>query len=103
MTTKKLTSKTILEKLEREKEKLKEKSVKKIGLFGSYSKNKQKKESDIDFLIEFNEISPDNFFGVLFFLEKLFGKKVDLVIEEDLKPELKYVKKEAKYVEIYPF
>lgn len=37
---------------------------------------------------------------LLFLLQKLFNKKVDLVIEEDLKPELEYVKKEAQYVEI---
>lgn len=100
MTTKRLTSNMILEKIKEEKEKLKEKGVKKIGLFGSYAKDVQKKGSDIDFLIEFSEISPNNFFGVLFFLEKLFKRKIDLVIEEDLKPELKYVKKEAKYVQI---
>ncbi|MEK6824211.1 MAG: nucleotidyltransferase domain-containing protein [Nanoarchaeota archaeon] len=96
----KLTSKIILETIRKEKKRLKEKGVKKIGLFGSYAKDKQKKGSDVDFLIEFNEISANNFFGVLFFLEKLLGKKIDLVIEEDLKPELNYVKKEAKYVKI---
>ena len=96
----KLNSKTIIEKIKDEKAELKKKGVKKIGLFGSYAKDKQKKGSDVDFLIEFNEISANNFFGVLFFLEKLLGKKIDLVIEEDLKPELNYVKKEAKYVKI---
>ena len=97
---KKLTSKKIIEKIKDEKAELKKKGVKKIGLFGSYAKDKQKNGSDVDFLIEFNEISANNFFGVLFFLEKLLGKKIDLVIEEDLKPELNYVKKEAKYVKI---
>ncbi len=100
MTAKKLTSKIIIEKISREKKRLKEKGVKKIGLFGSYAKGNQKKGSDIDFLIEFNEISPNNFFGVLFFLEKLFKRKIDLVIEDDLKPELNYVKKEVKYVQV---
>ena len=30
----------------------------------------------------------------------MFKRKIDLVIEDDLKPELKYVKKEAEYAKI---
>ena len=97
---KKLNSKNILEKIEMEKTKLKKRGVKKIGIFGSYVKGKQRKNSDIDILIEFEKIDADNFFYVLFLLERIFKKKIDLVIEKDLKPELKYVKKEAKYVKI---
>lgn len=100
MTNKKLTSKIIIEKIKQEREKLKEKGVKKIGLFGSYSKDKQKKGSDIDFLVEFKIIDLDKYIYVLNLLEKLFRRKIDLVIEKDLKPELNYVKKEAKYVQI---
>jgi len=33
-----------------------------------------------------------------FFLEGLFKKNVDIVIETGLKPSLKHVKKEAQYV-----
>ena len=97
----KLTSKIIIEKIKKEKKELKEKGVKKIGLFGSYAKNKQKQKSDIDFLVEFNEISADNFFGVLFFLERLFRRKVDIVEINSLRKELNYVKKGAKYVKIW--
>ena len=100
MTSKKLTSKIIIEKIEKEKKELKEKGVTKIGLFGSYAKNKQKQKSDIDFLVEFKTIDLDKYLYVLNLLEKLFRRKIDLVIEKDLKPELTYVKKEARYVEI---
>ncbi len=100
MKNKKLTSKTILEKLEREKEKLKEKGVKKIGLFGSYAKGKQKKGSDIDFLITFDNIDFDNYMDLISFLEKILKRKVDLVIEKNLVPELNYVKDEAEYVKL---
>src|SRR3989338_1881388 len=99
MTSKKLTSKIIIEKIEKEKKELKEKGVTKIGLFGSYAKNKQKQKSDIDFLVEFKTIDLDKYLYVLNLLEKLFRRKIDLVIEKDLKPELIYEKKEAKYVE----
>ncbi len=100
MVNKKLTSNMILEKIRKEKDKLQKRGVRRLGLFGSYAKNIQNKGSDIDFLVEFDEISAANFFWVLFFLGRLFKRKIDLVIEEDLKPELKYVKKEAKYVQI---
>ena len=94
----KLNSKKILKEIEKNKENIKKKGVKKIGLFGSFLKRKQKPKSDIDILIEFKEVNADNFFDILFLLKKMFKRNIDLVIESDLKPELKYVKKEAQYV-----
>ena len=96
----KLDSETILKRIKKEKRELKKRGLKKIGLFGSYAKNKQKQKSDIDFLVEFKTIDLDKYLYVLNLLEKLFRRKIDLVIEKDLKPELIYVKKEAKYVKI---
>lgn len=37
---------------------------------------------------------------LLFLLEKMFRRKIDLVIEKDIHPELNYVKKKAKYVRL---
>ncbi len=96
----KLNSEIILKRIKKEKKKLKEKGVKKIGLFGSYAKDKQKQKSDIDFLIEFDKVDFDRYLFILNLLKKMFNRKVDLVIETDLKPELNYVKEEAKYVQI---
>ena len=96
----KLTSKIILETIKNEKKELKEKGVKKIGLFGSYAKDNQKKGSDIDFLVEFKEIDFDNYIELIFFLKKLFKRKIDLIIKKNLLPELRYVIKEVKYVKI---
>ena len=79
---------------------IKKYGVKKIGLFGSYLNGKQKSESDIDILVELDENTFDNYFGLWEFLENLFDKKIDLVIEKSLKPELNYVKKEAVYVRL---
>ncbi|GEM_PF-566551 len=97
MPTKKLTKKDILRIIELHNEEIRFYGVKKIGLFGSYLKGKQKKGSDIDILVEFENPTFDNYMELKFFLEKLFGRKVDLVIEESLKPALNYVKKEAVY------
>ncbi len=99
MPAKKLTRKDILRTLELHKNEIRSYGVKKIGLFGSYLKNRQKKGSDIDFLVEFENPTFDNYMELKFFLEKLLGKKVDLVIEANLKPALNYVKKEAVYAE----
>jgi len=96
----KLNSGIILERIKKEKKKLKEKGVKKIGLFGSYAKDKQRQKSDVDFLIEFDKVDFDKYIFILNLLKKMFNRKVDLVIETDLKPELNYVKREAKYVQI---
>lgn len=97
---KNLNSKKILKEIENRKSELKKLGVKRIGLFGSFVKGKSGKNSDIDFLVNFEKITFDNYFYLLRFFEKIFNKKIDLVIESDLKPELVYVKKEAEYVEI---
>ena len=82
------------------KNEMKKFGVKKIGLFGSYAKGKQKKSSDIDILITFDKIDFDNYMDVMFLLKKLLKKRIDLVIEKNLIPELKYVKEEAEYVQL---
>jgi predicted nucleotidyltransferase len=54
--------------------------------------------SDLDVLVEFSEKTLDNYFGLKFFLEDLFGRKVDLVIAEAVKPRLKpYILAEVEY------
>ena len=88
----------ILKTLVANREKIDSYSVRKIGLFGSYLSGRQKKGSDLDFLVVFDKPTFRNYMGLKFFLEDLFHRKVDLVIEEDLKPELKYVREEAVYV-----
>ncbi len=73
----------------------------KIGLFGSYSKDMQKDDSDIDLAIEMekNKKNLKNFFAFKRKLENFFGKKVDLGIESSLKPIVKErIKEEILYV-----
>lgn len=63
--------------------------VKEIGIFGSYVKGEQKRNSDIDILVEFYE--PVGFFTFLDleeYLKNLFGRKVDLVSKKALKPRI---------------
>ncbi len=57
--------------------------LQKIGLFGSYVQGKQLEESDLDFIIEIDEPLAKNYFGLWTYLEKRFGKKIDLVRKGD--------------------
>ena len=68
---------------------MKQFGVRKIGLFGSYAKGKPREKSDIDVLVEFKEKTFDNYMNLKFFLERLLKAKVDLVIYDALKPQLK--------------
>ena len=55
--------------------------VKRIGIFGSFARGEQKRSSDIDVLVEFTEgeATFDNFMQLVYYLEDLFGRKVDLL------------------------
>jgi len=74
-----LTRARILKALRGRDEALKKYSVKRIGLFGSYARGEQKRGSDIDFLVEFEKPTYDNFFDLIVYLEKLFGRKVEVL------------------------
>jgi hypothetical protein len=74
-----LTRARILKTLRDHDEALKKYSVKRIGLFGSYAQGKQKRGSDIDFLVEFEKSTYDNFFNLIVYLEKVFGRKVEIL------------------------
>jgi hypothetical protein len=52
--------------------------VEKIGLFGSYAKDQQKEDSDIDIYVEFRHKTFDNLAGLWNYLEELYHKKIDL-------------------------
>jgi predicted nucleotidyltransferase len=55
--------------------------VKRIGIFGSFSRSEQTRSSDVDELVEFvdGQATFDNFMHLVYFLEDLFGRKVDLL------------------------
>lgn len=60
------------------------------GIFGSYVKGKQKKNSDLDVLVEF-EVGANliDLVGLALFLEEKLKMKVDVVSESDLREEVK--------------
>ena len=95
-----LSGDEILRMLKEHREILRKYKAKRIGLFGSYVRGEQKKNSDIDFLVEFEKPDFDNFMDLIFSLEDLFGKKVELITKGNLSPYVQpYVEKEVKWYE----
>jgi len=95
----------ILNILQKNKEELKKFGVKRIGIFGSAVRNELKKDSDIDFIVEFEENRGDmkDFIGVIEFLENLFNRNVDILTPSGIENiRIKYIKesilRELEYV-----
>jgi uncharacterized protein len=62
--------------------------IKELAIFGSFARGEQKKNSDIDILVEFGEPVGFEFFRAARYLEKILGVKVDLVTKDAIKPQL---------------
>lgn len=76
--------------------------VRKIGIFGSFARGEQKRQSDIDILVEFKE---EDIPGLIKlsemerYLQRILKKKVDVVIKSGIRPELKKgILKEVVYI-----
>jgi predicted nucleotidyltransferase len=98
-----LTPNIILEYIANHKFELAKYDIKKIGLFGSYARNNQSRESDIDFLVEYNKGKKtfDNYIYTLDFLEQSFNKEIELITKDAVsKNILTNIEKEIKYVQI---
>ena len=78
----------------------KEFKVKELGVFGSYVRGDQKKNSDVDILVEFNQTP--GFFDYLKTenrLSNLLKRRVDLVMKGSLKPTIgKHIMREVVYI-----
>jgi predicted nucleotidyltransferase len=73
--------------------------VKSLALFGSAARNKMRKGSDIDVLVQFDKSTWANYIGLKFYLEDLLGREVDLVTPKALKPATKpSIEKDLIYV-----
>ena len=64
-----------------------------IALFGSAAKGSMHLDSDVDFLVQFSDELPvldyaDNYFNLVEELEKIVGRKVDLISIKSLKNQI---------------
>jgi predicted nucleotidyltransferase len=82
-----LSRNDILTKLQSVKPALHEKySVKAMALFGSYSRNDNTADSDIDLLVDFDKTIGIRFIDLADELEEILRHKVDLISAKAIKP-----------------
>jgi len=87
---------------EHKEEMVKKYKIKEIGIFGSFVRGEERKRSDVDMFVEFEEWNiPDllTLIEIEIYLEKLLKKKVDLGIKSSIRREIKeQILKEAIYL-----
>jgi hypothetical protein len=79
----------ILNTLSGQRRELRKHGVQRLGLFGSFARGNARPDSDLDFVVEFDRKTFDRFMDVRFLLEDLFGRKVDLVPIDRIKPAIR--------------
>jgi predicted nucleotidyltransferase len=75
--------------------------VRRLGLFGSFAREQQGLESDVDLLVEFErgQKTFDNFMRLAFLLEDILGRKVELLTPESISPYIRpHMMHEVEYV-----
>ena len=100
---KKINSKeNILQVLAENRTAIKEYGVSKIELFGSYVRNEQDKNSDIDLAVEFikDKKTYKNYIRLIYYLQDLFQTDIDLITLKSL-PENRNFSKEILKETVY--
>jgi predicted nucleotidyltransferase len=65
-------------------------SVKAMSIFGSIVRDEAGDDSDVDVLVTFEQKATfDGFMDLKFYLEELLGRRVDLVTENALRPQMR--------------
>jgi predicted nucleotidyltransferase len=79
----------VLRRLHENSDRLSALGVLKLGVFGSIVRGEQHAGSDLDFLVELDRRTFDRYMDLKLFLEDLFGSRVDLVLADRIRPELR--------------
>ena len=88
----------VLETLRKHKQVLRERfDVTGLALYGSFARNQATPESDVDILVRFGgPATSRSYFGTLFYIEDLLGRRIDLVTDKTLRAEFRpFVEQEA--------
>jgi hypothetical protein len=91
----------IISLIQGQDDKIRSYGVTRLGLFGSFVRGEQNKDSDVDILVEFEPTHKTyrNFVHLAFFLEDLLGRRVELVTPEALSPHIgPHIRREVQYV-----
>ncbi|KQP14947.1 nucleotidyltransferase family protein [Pseudorhodoferax sp. Leaf267] len=75
-------------------------AVRDLALFGSFVRGEAHAQSDVDVLVAFHgPATAERYFGLMFYLEDLLGRSVDLVTDKALRAELRpHVERDAIHV-----
>ncbi|MBK5214278.1 MAG: nucleotidyltransferase family protein [Flavobacteriaceae bacterium] len=94
------TLETIKKELGRSKAALVKKySIKSLAIFGSFARNEQTKDSDLDILVDFNESIGIRFIDLAEEIENQLGLKIDLVSRNGVKDKyFKVIEEDLIYV-----
>ncbi len=81
----------VLDALRQHKQVLRERfDVTGLALYGSFARNQATAESDVDIIVRFGgPATSKSYFGTLFYIEDLLERRVDLVTDKALRPELR--------------
>jgi uncharacterized protein len=79
----------ILEILSKNRDAIRGYGVRSLALFGSFARGEASAASDLDFIVEFEKKTFDGYMDLKAYLEGLFGRKVDLVLADAIKPRLR--------------
>jgi uncharacterized protein len=95
-----LNLETVKDTLHAHKQRLSTKyGLSKLAIFGSYARNQQTDDSDLDILVEFDRPIGSEFIDLADELEQLLRVKIDLVSKKGIKEKyLKSIEKELDYV-----
>ena len=90
----------VLSEVRRNRARLEPYGVRRLGLFGSVARGQAHKGSNLDFIVDPERKTFDDYMGLKFCLEGIFHKKVDLVMVGAIKAPLREtILREVRYVE----
>lgn len=78
--------------------------VRTLGLFGSFARNEQNEQSDVDLLVDFETEKETyrNFIDLAYYMEELLGRKVEIVTRNGLSPYIgPHILKEVQNVPLW--
>lgn len=95
-----MTKEAIIKILKKHKPEMQKKyGLTELALFGSFSRNEQTQNSDIDLLVDFNKTPGLNYFDMLYELDALFKNEIQVISKKAIKPKyLKAIQQDLIYV-----
>lgn len=96
---------TLVDILQTNRVQIKSFGISLLGVFGSFARNEQTHTSDVDVIVEFEkgEKSYKKFIELVYYLEDLLKRKVDVLTFQSISPILKeQIEKEVTYVSLNP-